>query len=175
MSKNSLFRKTPFNGYNREDVDGYIIDQDEKIAELRQALDRKASELADIKKESDRLKQDVDNREGIMTVLDEMNVNEMNVKSEKIAALEASINGLRAELSEKDARIRALEEEVDRLRSESEELLKAAKIKSDYMVKNAEFYAYSTKEKLLSARKTVDAAMADIDKTILASREDEER
>ena len=188
MPNDSLFRKTPFNGYNRDDVTEYIIEQDEKIADLKHALDRKRNECEELKKQAedakaaenkDRLQQEIDNRDGIITVLDDMSQNEIKSRDEKIKELEEKLSAkkeneedlfasqkeneaklftiqkeldeLRALLTEKDAEIEKLKGENEKAKNESEEILKAAKIKSDYMVKNAEFFAFSTREKLLSA------------------------
>lgn len=211
MPNDSLFRKTPFNGYNRDDVTEYIIEQDEKIADLKHALDRKRNECEELKKQAedakaaedkDRLQQEIDNRDGIITVLDDMSQNEIKSRDEKIKELEEKLSAkkeneedlfasqkeneaklftiqkeldeLRALLTEKDAEIEKLKGENEKAKNESEEILKAAKIKSDYMVKNAEFFAFSTREKLLSAKKTIDAALSDIDKSISTTKEETE-
>ena len=196
---------------NRDDVTEYIIEQDEKIADLKHALDRKRNECEELKKQAedakaaenkDRLQQEIDNRDGIITVLDDMSQNEIKSRDEKIKELEEKLSAkkeneedlfasqkeneaklftiqkeldeLRALLTEKDAEIEKLKGENEKAKNESEEILKAAKIKSDYMVKNAEFFAFSTREKLLSAKKTIDAALSDIDKSISTTKEETE-
>lgn len=211
MPNDSLFRKTPFNGYNRDDVTEYIIEQDEKIADLKHALDRKRNECEELKKQAEdakaaedksRLQQEIDNRDGIITVLDDMSQNEIKSRDKKIKELEEKLSAkkedeedlfasqkeneaklftvqkeldeLRTLLIEKDAEIEKLRSENEKAKNESEEILKAAKIKSDYMVKNAEFFAFSTREKLLSAKKTIDAALSDIDKSISTTKEETE-
>ena len=80
----------------------------------------------------------------------------------KLFEIQKELDAVRALLSEKDEEIEKLKSESEKAKTESEEILKAAKIKSDYMVKNAEFFAFSTREKLLSAKKTIDAALSDI-------------
>ena len=89
-------------------------------------------------------------------------------------SIQKELDELRALLTEKDAEIEKLKGENEKAKNESEEILKAAKIKSDYMVKNAEFFAFSTREKLLSAKKTIDAALSDIDKSISTTKEETE-
>lgn len=210
MPNDSLFRKTPFNGYNRDDVTEYILEQDERIADLKHALEKRNAEYEELKKQAeekpsneDRLRQEIDNRDGMITVLDDMNRNELHARDEKIAELEKKLSDalkeneedmfasqkeneaklfeiqkeldeVRALLSEKDEEIEKLKSESEKAKNESEEILKAAKIKSDYMVKNAEFFAFSTREKLLSAKKTIDAALSDIDKSISTTKEETE-
>ena len=210
MPNDSLFRKTPFNGYNRDDVTEYILEQDERISDLKHALEKRNAEYKELKKKAeekpaneDRLRQEIDNRDGMITVLDDMNRNELNARDEKITELEKKLSdalkeneedlfasqkeneaklfeiqkeldAVRALLSEKDEEIEKLKSESEKAKTESEEILKAAKIKSDYMVKNAEFFAFSTREKLLSAKKTIDAALSDIDKSISTTKEETE-
>ena len=210
MPNDSLFRKTPFNGYNRDDVTEYILEQDERISDLKHALEKRNTEYEELKKKAeekpaneDRLRQEIDNRDGMITVLDDMNRNELNARDEKITELEKKLSdalkeneedlfasqkeneaklfeiqkeldAVRALLSEKDEEIEKLKSESEKAKTESEEILKAAKIKSDYMVKNAEFFAFSTREKLLSAKKTIDAALSDIDKSISTTKEETE-
>ena len=210
MPNDSLFRKTPFNGYNRDDVTEYILEQDERISDLKHAFGKRNPEYEELKKKAeekpaskDKLRQEIDNRDGMITVLDDMNRNELNARDEKITELEKKLSdalkeneedlfasqkeneaklfeiqkeldAVRALLSEKDEEIEKLKSESEKAKTESEEILKAAKIKSDYMVKNAEFFAFSTREKLLSAKKTIDAALSDIDKSISTTKEETE-
>ena len=129
MPNDSLFRKTPFNGYNRDDVTEYIIEQDEKIADLKHALDRKRNECEELKKQAedakaaenkDRLQQEIDNRDGIITVLDDMSQNEIKSRDEKIKELEEKLSAkkeneedLFASQKENEAKLFTIQKELD--------------------------------------------------------------
>ena len=150
MPNDSLFRKTPFNGYNRDDVTEYIIEQDEKIADLKHALDRKRNECEELKKQAedakaaenkDRLQQEIDNRDGIITVLDDMSQNEIKSRDEKIKELE----GLGVEI---------IKTESDNGRVNLKELMKILgeekDIDSVYVEGGASLHASLLKEKLVN-------------------------
>lgn len=246
MAKNGLFRETPFNGYNRNDVLEYIKEQDLTLTELKseaekfdeektryiseiEELKEKISEFnknkevtneelkkdyENLKKENERLEKEITNRESMIAVFDDMkNIEtdknqeaflslneECNILKSTLQKKDETIDKLKAEITEKEEiitlfqdeilsaseKFEALEEELKKITkeyentnivseisndatSETEEMITSAKIKSEYMIKNARYFAYSTKEKLLSVRKTIDNALADIEKSILSS------
>lgn len=298
MPEKELFRKTPFNGYNRDDVLNYMKEQDLRLTELnaenenlkkdgdkrleeisalkkeirekekfieetekrvaeeggktlREAAEKRQEEIDEISKETERLreeneqlKKEIEHRDGMITVFDNIKENELTELREKIkAADEASernekiieelktelaaanfVNSkseleetktalivlrgkydelkaaadekekiaevLKSELLLKDEVIKSFREEMafatEKLNeaeaekekavtdmsngnAEAEELLRSAKIKSEYMVKNAEYFAYSTKERLISVKKSIDNALDNIEKSMASA------
>lgn len=229
MPNGILFRKTPLNGYNRDDVLEYMKRQDEKTVRLEEEAaklkEEKAQREADVerltetiallkatapetseqenlsaeceklKEENLRLTQEIENRDGMIAVLDDMNTESGKNTEKELETLRKDYEKLKRELEEKNeetAKLKALLEEKDSEKisedelsdgktengggaentdSESDELLKSAKIKSDFMIKNAEYYAFSTKEKLSEIRKAIDGAMQDIEKSMESAAE----
>lgn len=228
MPKGIIFRKTPFNGYNRDDVLEYMKKQDEKTvrleAETAKLKEEKAQQEADIerltetiaflkatatetsetedlsaeceklKEENLRLTQEIENRDGMIAVLDDMNTESGKNTEKELETLRQDYEKLKQELEIKNGEIEKLQADIrekDSLSaaedafaesgengenagnngSETDEILKSAKIKSDYMIKNAEYYAFSTKEKLSEIRKAIDGAMQDIEKSMESATE----
>ena len=258
MSDNKkLFRETPFNGYNRDDVLNYMKEQDEKLVSLEAeaenaknekekykaeienlkntlAEERKYAEEAKasatniyeaekikglyeaLKQENEKLKEEIKNQNDQKTISENSLIDDKKILEEEVATLKQECEKLRNSLSEQEntivekiekisdqetlinslqqeilssaEKISELEKKLNESKTEGEsqiiseeaqdsgipaadEILKSARIRSDFMIKNAEYFAFSTKEKLTEVRKTIDTALDNIEKTMLSAEE----
>ena len=258
MSDNKkLFRETPFNGYNRDDVLNYMKEQDEKLVSLEAeaenaknekekykaeienlkntlAEERKYAEEAKasatniyeaeiikglyeaLKQENEKLKEEIKNQNDQKTISENSLIDDKKILEEEVATLKQECEKLRNSLSEQEntivekiekisdqetlinslqqeilssaEKVSKLEKKLNESKTEEEsqiiseevhdsgitaadEILKSARIRSDFMIKNAEYFAFSTKEKLTEVRKTIDTALDNIEKTMLSAEE----
>ncbi|MDF2685221.1 MAG: hypothetical protein K0S55_402 [Clostridia bacterium] len=115
MQNTKLFRETPFNGYNREDVVNYITKQDQETRELEENYKREVSasttELAASKNEIEKLK----------SIIDTLN-STIEEKIESYNELNEEYNQLKNKLLEQSAVLTDKSEMADKLQDKFENL-----------------------------------------------------
>ncbi len=145
MAMEKMFRETPFNGYNRDDVNAYVRRQDEEFKALEADLKRqyedtreensKLKEIVDTlnKKLEEKMQENLELSESIMT-LKNAELEKNNCICEKTAALD--------ELSKRNQELSELYNKLKGNAEHQETLIKQQETKlTDLSDKNKEFEA----------------------------------
>jgi chromosome segregation ATPase len=115
LQNTKLFRETPFNGYNREDVVNYITKQDQEARELEESYKRdlsvSAAELSSAKAEIEKLK----------SIIDTLN-RTIEEKTESYNELNEEHNQLKNRLLEQSAALTEKSESAEKLQEKFENL-----------------------------------------------------